>query len=428
MLCVVFDTRFLERGTQQHRTSSLFHPVIPIPSCSANSSPRTRNGHVLEGLQWRHRSFIASLRMGQASWCRLSTHHSGEFLLIISTAINRSCLRLGRLWPTTQLVVKAYDPDTKQTTLRSINVSNFAPCDDKRSSKSDQFTVSHKSTLGGEFEESYSILGRFGDDFQVSVDIKRPSAIPGFKIGKGPKGGFSYFGRNVEKPKGYVVHRFWPRFHSSGIVVNNSRATSFTGPGMFVHAIQGMRPNLVASSWNFAHFQSDEHGGVSAIQMELTTIDTYGKKGEGSGKVVVNVGSLVVGGKLAAVTAETKWPGEPVADKPPVLSRAVHHDKSLDSFTGYDVPSTITFHWAGPSVVAGVEGNLSADLSVEVGKPGKEIGLIEKVDVLAEIPGFVKAVVNYVAGAKPYIYQVCFPIISFSRPLTIIFSGSTPRR
>jgi hypothetical protein len=35
----------------------------------------------------------------------------------------------------------------------------------------------------------------------------------------------------------------------------------------------------------------------------------------------------------------------------------------------------------------------------------QEIGLIEKVDVMAEIPGFVKAVVSYVAGAKPYIYQ-----------------------
>jgi len=108
---------------------------------------------------------------------------------------------------------------------------------------------------------------------------------------------------------------------------------------------------------------------------------------------------------LAAVTAETKWPGEPVTDKPSVLSRAIHHDKSVDSFTGYSIPSTISFHWVGPSVVSGAEGSLSADLSVQVGEPGKEIGLIEKVDVMAEIPGFVKAVVSYVAGLKPYIYQ-----------------------
>lgn len=323
-------------------------------------------------------------------------------------------LRLHRLWPTTQLVVKIYNPNTKETTWRSANVSDFTPGEDKRSSKSDQFTVSHKSTPGAEFEESYLIFGKFGDGFQVSVDVKRPAAIPGFKLGKGPKGGFSYFGTDAEKPEGYVVHRFWPRFQSSGIIINRGQSTAFSGPGMFVHAIQGMRPNLVASSWNFAHFQSEEHGGVSAIQMELTTIDTYGKRGAGSGKVVVNVGSLVVGGKLVAVTAETKWPGEPVSGKPSVLSRAVHHDKSLDDFTGYSVPSTISFHWAGPSVVPGAEGSLSADLSIRVGKPGEEIGLIEKVDVMAEIPAFVKAVVSYVAGAKPYIYQASCPNLVLS--------------
>ena len=285
------------------------------------------------------------------------------------------------------------------------------------------FTVNYKSTPGAEFEESYSILGSFKDGLQVSAEVKRPAAIPGFKIGKGPKGGFSYFGPDAGKPEGYVIHRFWPRLQSTGIIIENGQATSFAGPGMFVHAIQGMRPNLVAASWNFAHFQSDEHGGVSAIQMELTTIDDYGKKGKGSGKVVVNVGSLVVAGKLASVTAETTWPGEPVADKPSVLSRALHHDKSLDSFTGYSIPSTISFHWAGPSVVSGVDGRLSADLSVQVGKPNEEIGLIEKVDVMAEIPTFIKAVVSYVAGAKPYIYQAGFLSLLSLRPLTVISSG-----
>ena len=66
-----------------------------------------------------------------------------------------------------------------------------------------------------------------------------------------------------------------------------------------------------------------------------------------------------------------------------VLSQAVHHDKSLDSFTGYNVPLAISFHWAGPSVISGVEGSLSANLSVQVGKLSQEIGLIEKVDIMA---------------------------------------------
>ena len=35
--------------------------------------------------------------------------------------------------------------------------------------------------------------------------------------------------------------------------------------------------------------------------MELPTTEGYGKNSAGSGNVIVNVGSLVVGGKLAAV-------------------------------------------------------------------------------------------------------------------------------
>jgi len=74
---------------------------------------------------------------------------------------------------------------------------------------------------------------------------------------------------------------------------------------MFVHAIQGMRPNLVASRWEFCPLSKPAHGGVSAVQMEFTTTNAYGRKGAGSGYVSVNVGGLVIGGKLATVTAET---------------------------------------------------------------------------------------------------------------------------
>jgi len=176
------------------------------------------------------------------------------------------------IWTTTQLVIKIYNLKTKETTWKSINVSNFNLGEDKRSCKSDQFAFTHQSTPGAEFEESYSIEGNAGDDLKILLDVKRPAAIPGFKIGKGPKGGFSYFGPDPGKPEGYVIHRFWPRSQFSGTITSSGKVTPFAGPGMFVHAIQGMRPNLVASSWNFAHFQSDEHGGVSAIQMELTTV------------------------------------------------------------------------------------------------------------------------------------------------------------
>lgn len=172
-----------------------------------------------------------------------------------------------------------------------------------------------------------------------------------------------------------------------------------------------MRPNLVASGWNFAHFQSKLHGGVSAIQMEFTTCTTHGRKGTGSGGVVVNVGSVVVAGKLASVVAETKWAGEEYTEDAPAKSRALFLNTVRDPETGYKWPTEIEFRWAGPSVVADAPGQVDAKVLAELGNLEDPKGLIVKVDILAEIPYVIKMAVNYVAGTKPYMYQVSrFPV------------------
>ena len=258
----------------------------------------------------------------------------------------------------------------------------------------------------------YTIRANLSDDLQVSLDVLRPSAVPGFKIGQGPKGGFSYFGSDQQKPDGYVVHRFWPRTKASGHIIHNGRAIAAEGHGMLSHAIQGMRPNLIASRWNFANFQSDAYGGVSAVQMEFTTLDTHGRCGAGSGGVTVNVGSLVLGGKLAVVTAETRWSDEKQPQKAAVMSRAHHLNPVHDPDTSYMQPTAVEFHWAGSPLLQGVEGSVDAHVHLDVGSPSSPKGLIEKVDVLAEIPYVIKTMVNYVAGTKPFIYQVIGDTIS----------------
>jgi len=201
---------------------------------------------------------------------------------------------VGVWYPTIQFTCKIANPKTGEKTWKSINVTNFVTPPsgyDKRSSKADEFSVLHKSSPGTDFPESYTIRANLGQDLQVSLEVLRPSTLPGYKVGKGPEGGYSYFGTDPQKADGYVIHRFWPRLQAPGHLIRNGKADAVKGMGMFVHAIQGMRPNLVASAWNFAHFQSNELGGVSAIQMEFTTTDAYGKRGAGSGGVVVNVGS-----------------------------------------------------------------------------------------------------------------------------------------
>jgi len=329
---------------------------------------------------------------------------------------------IGVWYPSIQFTSKIYNPNTKGIIWKSINVTNFelAPAGlDKRSCKGDQFSIIHKSAPGTDYPESYTIRANLADDLQISLDIVRPVGVPGYKIGKGPQGGFSYFGPDLEKPDGYAVHRFWPHDMATGHIISKGHALTAKGPGMMVHAIQGMRPNLVAARWNFANFQSEAHGGVSAVQMEFMTIDAYGKKGDGSGGVKVNVGSLVLGGKLVAVTAETAWPGEDQLDNAAVISRATHSGLVADADTGYDAPSEMVFRWAGPSL--GAEGTVDATLKVDVGGPAAPKGLIEKVDVLAEIPYVLKTVVNYVAGTKPYIYQWINPVkLSVTGPDTLV--------
>jgi len=316
---------------------------------------------------------------------------------------------VGVWYPQIQFTFKLTNPQKKETTWRSVNVSNFVtppPGLDRRSSKADQFAVTHKTTPGGgEFPESYALSVNLGDDLKVILDVRRPAGAPGFKAGQGAKGGYSYFGADAAAAEGYVVHRFWPHTQASGTIVLKGRARAVAGPGMFVHAIQGMRPNLVAARWNFVHFQSAALGGTSAIQMEFTTTDAHGRTGADSGRGVANVGGLVVGGKLVAVTAETAWGGVPEAAEGAVVSRAEHVKPVRDPETSYEQPTALRFAWRAPTVLAGAAGDVSASLLVDVGEPGAPKGLIEKVDVLAEIPGAVKAVVSYVAGVKPYIYQ-----------------------
>ena len=307
-----------------------------------------------------------------------------------------------------------YHPDTKETVWKSVNVSNFVtppPKLDKRSCQADEFSLTYESHPESEdHPEGYTIRASLSKSIKIALTISRPASIPGFKVGKGPQGGYSYFGPNPNKAEGYVVHRFWPHTINTGRLTYNGKTVAVDGPGMFDHAIQGMRPNLVASRWNFAHFQSSEEhrGSVSAIQMEFTTLENYGRKGENSGPVTVNVGSLVIGGKLAAITAETRWPDEPSSSSADsmVISRGSHINPNFDSDTGYKKPTRVLFKWAGGSLVEDAQGTIKAGLEVDVGGPSDAKGLIEKVDLLAEIPYVVKMAVNYVAGTKPYIYQV----------------------
>ncbi|KAJ7364061.1 survival factor 1 [Mycena albidolilacea] len=368
--------------------SSIFSTSAPVDPDAPTFHPITTQTTELYGqLEPKDTEWLCSSGFVAESQIFYTIGDDGTFMMcqIIHSSV-------GVWYPTIQFTCKIYDPKTKETTWKSLNVSNF-------------FSVTHKSAPGSKNPETYTIRANLAQDLQISLEIARPAGIPGYKIGSGEKGGYSYFGHDLKKPDGYVIHRFWPRYHATGHIIRNGAASTIQGSGMFVHAIQGMRPDLVAASWNFAHFQSPQHGGVSAIQMEFTTIEKYGRKGANSGGVVTNIGSLVVGDKLAAVTAETHWPDEELGADAAVKSRASHLKPELDPETGYNVPRELLFEWAGPSLLPESPGTYAATLHVDVGDCAHPKGLVEKVDFMAEIPRMIKVAVNYVSGTKPYIYQ-----------------------
>ncbi|CDU22108.1 related to SVF1-protein with a potential role in cell survival pathways [Sporisorium scitamineum] len=323
---------------------------------------------------------------------------------------------VGLWYPQVQMTFKYFNPTTGKKIWKSVNVTKFAAQNDKRSSKAAEFSVQFSTTDSG--DDKYTITANLDAELQISWSFTRPAAVQGWKLGSGPKGGFSYFGSNVGSPDGYVIHRFWPVAESEGHIISKGAAIDAKGKGMFVHAIQGMRPNLVAAKWNFANFQAqdDKLGRVSGVMMEFTTTPDYGSATDAQQRqsLTVNIGSIVANGKLVSVTAATRTAG--AADAEPSRgsnSYIKHLDKTLDQETGYQAPQAIEYHWQGPLLdlstgKGDVAHQVHASLKVDLGKPypsSETHGLVDKVDVLAEIPYMVRKLVNVVAGTKPYIYQ-----------------------
>ncbi|CAE6504522.1 unnamed protein product [Rhizoctonia solani] len=382
-----------------------FHPVVTSKTSAgelfSKLEPKDTEWTCAGGFVTETQTWYNFLEDGTLLWCQ-----------IIHSAV-------GLWYPQIQFTCRIFNPTTKETTWKSINITNFVtppPGKDKRSSKSDQFTVTHGPGTG-DIAEQYDINANL-EDIQLALKICRPASAEGFKVGNGN----SYFGPDVKNPEGYVVHRFWPRTRCSGAVIKSGQVIEANGVGMFVHAIQGMRPNLVAARWNFANFQSKDED-VSAIQMEFTTIQAYGREGAGSGGVSVNIGGVVVGGKLVCVTGETHWPGETSAADAPVQSRAEHLDRVTDPETGYKQPTKLRFTWQAPGI--GDVAPVLAAVVTDVGTPDAPKGLVQKVDVLGEIPAALKMVIAYAAGTKPYMYQWLNPgTLTVTGPESLVPGGT----
>ncbi|KAI4222884.1 MAG: hypothetical protein L6R36_005817 [Xanthoria steineri] len=218
---------------------------------------------------------------------------------------------------------------------------------------------------------AYTVKSAINESSIVNLTVTRTS--PGFQVGTNGK---SFFGTDPHHPWGTMRHAFWPRCHVQGsIITKEDGALDFQGRGVFIHALQGMKPHHAAAKWTFADFQSPTY---SAIMMEYTTPPSYGS-------TVVNVGGIVKDGEIICAG---------------VTNTAEHTASKEDKETEWPEPTAVKFTWRGKT--KGGE-DVSAELAGGLGER------LDKVDVMAKVPGFVKTLVGGLVGTKPYIYQYSPP-------------------
>jgi hypothetical protein len=216
----------------------------------------------------------------------------------------------------------------------------------------------------GEFYTIKSI-----NDERAIINLKVSRVAPALHVGRS---GTTYFGTDIENPWGTMRHAFWPRCVSEGTISVDGEVVEFKGSAVFIHALQGMKPHHAASTWNFVNFQGPNY---SAIMMEFTTPPSYGTTTVNAGCIVKDDGVVIAG----------------------CNNTATHTAIKDDSESAWPEPTAAKYTWSGTTkdgkpVEAVIEGDLG--------------DRADRIDIMAEVPGFVKTIIAGAAGTRPYIYQV----------------------
>ena len=208
---------------------------------------------------------------------------------------------------------------------------------------------------------SYTIKSARNEECVVNLVFTQ--AAPGFVVGKD---GTTLFGQDLSNPWGSMVHKFWPRCTVTGTMQTPSKTYDMKGRGMFIMALQGMKPHHAAAKWNFIDFHTPTY---SAVLMEFTTPPSYGRTSVVVGGIAKD-GEIVCAGSSHSIT---------------------HLAVNQDSDTDWPEPKAVLVEWTGKDKEGReVKAELMGDLGTRA----------DRVDVLAHIPGFVKTIVGGVVGTK----------------------------
>lgn len=225
-----------------------------------------------------------------------------------------------------------------------------------------------------EDSKTYTIKSLNNEKSIVNLTVSQ--SAPPFVVGRDGK---SHFGTDPEAPWGSMRHAFWARNIVAGSIITEDGPIDFAGKGLFVHALQGMKPHHAAAKWNFIDFQGPTY---SAVIMEYTTPPSYGS-------TVVSIGSILKDGEIITAGAQ-----------PTVIHTKIKGDPE----TEWPEAEDIKCEWAGKT---------KDEKAVEAVLEGPLGERKDRVDVMAQVPGFVKSIVAVAAGTRPFIYHVCLHSLFF---------------
>jgi len=214
--------------------------------------------------------------------------------------------------------------------------------------------------------DAYTLKAVRNESALIDLVVKR--VTPGFQVGEN---GTTYFGTDPENPWGEMRHRFWPRCMVTGSIITPETTYDMKGRGMFIHALQGMKPHHLAAKWNFVTFHTPTY---SALMMEFTTPPSYAS-------TCVNVGGIAKDGEIIYAGG---------------TNTCKHVKTKEDPETLWQEPTLVEYSWEGKSK----EGHVAASLSVPLEER------TDRVDVLSHVPGIIKSLVGGVVGTRPFVYQV----------------------
>jgi len=274
---------------------------------------------------------------------------------------------------TAQFTFKLFNTLTKEQIWTSTKLDDFII-------KGENFYAKNLKIEMNNDGKTYHLISKVNEE--SIVDLIFTKLVPSVKVGKD---GITIYGDDISQPWGTMRHVFWPRNKVNGTIIstnpisNETKTFNINGLSMFVMALQGMKPHHAAANWNFLNFHSNS---LSTVVMEFTTPKSYAS---------TKVSIAIVSNNEEILTVS--------------INNEILHEKIEIDEVGWPKPNSISFKIHGVDSKSNDETILNGNATPIETKINGDLYLIERVDVMNEIPAFVKNIVSGVAGTKPYIYQ-----------------------